>query len=55
MTRKVDLHATSADMDHLWGEIHKTRDGTPTVKVDKVILSRLLIDHNRIINGGRIG
>ena len=41
---------TSADMDHLWSHIHATRDNTPTVKVSKEALTRLLIDHNRILN-----
>lgn len=50
MARKVDLDTTSADMDHLWGEIHRARDSTSTVKVSKDVLARLLVDHGRLLN-----
>jgi hypothetical protein len=51
--QKVDYATTSQDMDHLWGSIHATRDSTSVVKVDKAVLSRLLVDHNRLVNGSR--
>lgn len=47
---KIDTETTSSDMDHLWGEVHRTREGTATVKVDKATLTRLLIDHGRLLN-----
>lgn len=47
---KVDLDVTSDDMDHLWGSVHATRDTTPTVKVDKAVLTRLLMDHQKMLN-----
>lgn len=50
MTRKVDLQTTSADMDHLWGVINSSRDGTSHIKVDKTVLTRLLLDHGRLLN-----
>ena len=50
LATKVNPLTTSQDMDHLWGEVHKTRDGTPTVKVSKEIITRLLIDHGKLLN-----
>ena len=47
---KVNTATTSEDMDHLWGSINATRDGTPTVKVDKETLTRLLLDHGKLLN-----
>lgn len=46
---KIDTSVTSEDMDQLWGHIHATRDTTPTVKVDKVVLTRLLMDHQKLL------
>lgn len=45
----IDTVTTSQDMDHLWGALHKLRDGTPTVKVDKDTLTRLLLDHGKLL------
>lgn len=50
MNRKIDLDATSKDMDHLWGEVNKARDGTTSIKVDKATLTRLLLDHGKLLN-----
>lgn len=52
MTRatKVDTLVTSRDMDHLWGEVNKVREGTTTVKVDKEVITRLLLDHHKLLN-----
>lgn len=52
MTRATDVDCltTSQDMDHLWGEIHKTRDSSTTVKVDKATMTRLLLDHGKLLN-----
>lgn len=52
MTRatRIDTLVTSRDMDHLWGEVDKVRTGTPTVKVDKEVLTRLLLDHGKLLN-----
>lgn len=50
MARKIDTVTTSQDMDHLWGEIHRLREGTATVKVDRETLTRLLIDHGKLLN-----
>lgn len=47
---KVNTATTSADMDHLWSSVHATRDATPTVKVDKETLTRLLLDHGKLLN-----
>lgn len=47
---KIDTAVTSADMDHLWGEVNKLRDGTTTVKVDRQVLTRLLLDHGKLLN-----
>lgn len=47
---KVDFDLTNEDMHHLWGSVHATRDSTSTVKVDKAILIRLLLDHGRLLN-----
>ena len=47
---KVDLDLTSEDMNHLWGSVHATRDTTPTVKVDKAVITRLLLDHGKLLN-----
>jgi hypothetical protein len=46
---KVDLDLTSEDMNHLWGSVHATRDNTTTVKVDKATITRLLIDHQKLL------
>jgi hypothetical protein len=48
--RKIDTDATSADMDHLWGVVNGARDGTVTIKVDKATLTRLLLDHGKLLN-----
>lgn len=50
MTKKIDTLTTSQDMDHLWGSIHATRDSTTTVKVDKEVITRLLLDHQKLLN-----
>jgi hypothetical protein len=47
---KIDTQVTSDDMDHLWGVINSSRDGTTQVKVDKKILTRLLLDHGNLLN-----
>lgn len=47
---KLDTSVTSADMDHLWSSVHATRDGTASVKVDKAAITRLLIDHSKLLN-----
>ena len=47
---KIDTLATSQDMDHLWGEVNKARDGTVSIKVDKATLTRLLLDHGKFLN-----
>lgn len=50
MTRKIDTVTTSEDMDHLWSHIHATRDSTSSVKVDKAVLTRLLLVHGQLLN-----
>lgn len=50
MARKIDTVTTADDMDHLWGEINRLRDGTTTLKVDRERLTRLLLDHGRLLN-----
>ena len=47
---KIDTLTTSQDMDHLWGQVHKVREKTPTVSVDKETITRLLIDHGKLLN-----
>ena len=47
---KVNTATTSEDMNHLWSSVHATRDTTPTVKVDKETLTRLLLDHGKLLN-----
>jgi hypothetical protein len=47
---KIDTLATSQDMDHLWGIVNGARDGTTAVKVDKATLTRLLLDHGKLLN-----
>lgn len=49
---KPNLHTetTADDMNHLWGSIHKLREGTDTVKVDRETLTRLLLDHGKLLN-----
>ncbi|CAB5156046.1 hypothetical protein UFOVP149_45 [uncultured Caudovirales phage] len=47
---KVDLDLTSEDMNTLWGSVHATRDTSTTVKVDKATLTRLLMDHSKLLN-----
>ena len=50
MAKKLlDTSVTSADMDTLWGSVHATRDSTPTVKLDKEVLTRLLLDHGKLL------
>lgn len=51
MAKKIlDTAVTSEDMNHLWGSVHATRDTTPTVKVDKEVITRLLLDHGKLLN-----
>lgn len=50
MKPKLHIETTSNDMDHLWGEINKLREGTATVKVDREVLTRLLLDHGKLLN-----
>lgn len=50
LATKVDTLTTSRDMDHLWGELHKLRQGSTSVKVDKEVLTRLLLDHGKLLN-----
>lgn len=47
---KVNTATTSEDMNHLWGHIHATRDTSSSVKVDKETLTRLLLDHGKLLN-----
>ena len=47
---KIDTVLTSSDMDHLWGEVNKLREGTPTVKVSRDVLTRMLLDHGKLLN-----
>ena len=47
---KIDTLATSQDMDHLWGIVNGSRDGTTNIKVDKAVLTRLLLDHGKLLN-----
>lgn len=46
---KIDEQVTSADMDHLWGVVNAARDKSTHVKVDKVVLTRLLLDHGNLL------
>lgn len=50
MMKKIDTLITSQDADHLWGEVNKTRDGSATVKLDKEVVSRLLLSHGQLLN-----
>ena len=50
MSRRIDTEATSQDMDHLWDAVNKARDGTATIKVDRQTLTRLLLDHGKLLN-----
>ena len=47
---KIDELATSQDMDHLWGEVNKLREGTTSVKLDREVVTRLLLDHGKLLN-----
>jgi len=47
---EVNTLTTSQDMDHLWSELHKLRAGSASVKVDKEVLTRLLLDHGKLLN-----
>lgn len=47
---KLHLEATGDDMTVLWGSINATRDTSTTVKVDKETLTRLLLDHGKLLN-----
>jgi hypothetical protein len=46
----IDTLATSQDMDHLWGTVNAARDGSIVVKIDKATLTRLLLDHGKLLN-----
>lgn len=46
----IDTVTTADDMDHLWGEVNKLREGTTTVKIDRQVLTRLLLDHGKLLN-----
>jgi hypothetical protein len=46
----IDTVATSDDMDHLWGEVNGARDNTRQIKVSKEVLTRLLLDHGKLLN-----
>ena len=48
--RKIDTTATAADLDHLWGTVNGARDGTASIKVSKEVLTRLLLDHGKLLN-----
>lgn len=47
---KIDTLATSQDMDHLWSVVNNSRDGSVTIKADKATLTRLLLDHGKLLN-----
>jgi hypothetical protein len=47
---KINCQVTSSDMDHLWGEVNKARDGTVAIKVNREVLTRLLLDHGKLLN-----
>jgi hypothetical protein len=42
---KYKLKTTLDQFNAMWKSHHATRDGTPTVKVDKEALANLLMDH----------
>jgi len=42
----MDIRTSDAAFHALWSAINETRDTTPTVKVDKVMLKNLLNDHS---------
>lgn len=50
MAMKLDTLVTSRDMDHLWGEVNKTREGSLSVKLNKEVVTRLLLDHGKLLN-----
>jgi hypothetical protein len=46
----IDTVLTSQCMDHLWGTVNAARDGSIQIKVDKATLTRLLLDHGKLLN-----
>lgn len=52
MSKRDNLHleTTGDDMTELWDSINATRINTPTVKAHKATLTRLLIDHQKLLN-----
>jgi hypothetical protein len=46
----IDTVLTSQCMDHLWGSVNAARDGSIQIKVDKATLTRLLLDHGKLLN-----
>lgn len=40
------LRSSVRDLDVLWAAIHKTRDTTRTLIVDRDALARVLVDHS---------
>jgi hypothetical protein len=47
---KIDCQATSQDMDHLWGRVNDSRTSSKAITVDKATLTRLLLDHGKLLN-----
>lgn len=48
--RVVDTSTTSDDMDHLWGVVNAARPKAQQVVVNKEVLTRLLLDHGKLLN-----
>ena len=47
---KIETVLSSQDMNHLWGEVNKARDGTVSIKVNREVITRLLLDHGKLLN-----
>lgn len=52
MTDRYKIKTTLDQFDAMWKAFHATRDGTPTVKVDKQALANLLMDHSALVKRG---
>jgi hypothetical protein len=50
MRPKINTETTSDDMDYLWGMINTSREKTTVVSVNKEVMTRLLLDHGRLLN-----
>ena len=48
--KKIDEQVTSQDMDHLWSAVNNARERSTNIFVNKEVLTRLLLDHGKLLN-----